>query len=55
MPLLGTGLSRTNLSYKEAYELIKDKCMNNLNKINGEISIVLYSNDLKKWRKENEL
>lgn len=52
IPLLGTGLSRTGLTHKESIELIKDTCMDNTDKINGEITIIVYRNDIKKM-KEN--
>ena len=41
LPLLGTGRSRAGLSYQESFDLIVSTLMNNYEKINGEISIVV--------------
>lgn len=43
IPLMGTGRSRLHLSNKESYELIKNKFINKINDILGNINIVIYS------------
>lgn len=47
MPLLGTGLSRVGLTNKNSLALIKKICRENKEKINGEITIVIYKKDIK--------
>lgn len=48
IPLIGTGMSRAGLSYKESFDMIKDVCLKNTQKITGSISIMPYINDLDK-------
>ncbi len=45
LPLLGTGRSRTGLSIKEAYELLKDAFMARTNMIQGHIIVVVRPED----------
>ena len=41
LPLIGTGMSRANLSYQESYDLIVATLLENKDKISGRISIVI--------------
>lgn len=41
LPLIGTGMSRADLSYQESYDLIVDTLMKNKNRISGKINIVI--------------
>lgn len=47
IPLLGTGRSRAGLSYQESFELIKQTLVENKNRIQGHIKIVVVSDALK--------
>lgn len=47
IPLFGTGRSRAGLSYQESFELIKQTLIENKNRIQGHIGIVVVSDVLK--------
>ncbi|MGM9646392.1 MAG: macro domain-containing protein [Eubacteriales bacterium] len=47
IPLFGTGRSRAGLSYQESFELIKQTLIENKNRIQGHIGIVVASDILK--------
>ncbi len=40
IPLIGTGRSRANLSYKESFKLISDELIKNCNRIHGTVNII---------------
>lgn len=46
IPLIGTGRSRINLTYKESIELIKDSFINNKDGFYGEVNIVIYNKNV---------
>lgn len=41
IPLMGTGLSRANLENQESYDIIKNTLLNNKDKLQGKINIVI--------------
>ncbi len=41
IPLMGTGMSRAYLSYQESYDIIKNTLLNNHNKLQGKINIII--------------
>lgn len=47
IPLFGTGRSRAGLSYQESFELIKQTLVENKNRIQGHVKIVVVSEVLK--------
>ena len=47
IPLFGTGRSRVGLSYQESFELIKQTLLENKNRIQGHIKIVVVSEAMK--------
>ena len=44
LPLMGTGMSRINLSYQDSLDLITSTLLENKNLIHGKISIVIQPN-----------
>lgn len=55
IPLIGTGMSRVGLSHKESFELLKDICLKNKNKITGTVYIMPYINDYKEMGDLNDV
>ena len=47
MPLLGTGMSRTKLSYEESKNIIIEECLKNTEKIQGIVNIVAFTNNMR--------
>jgi len=47
LPLIGTGMSRANLSYQESYDLIISILLDNKNRISGNINIVIQPDVMK--------
>ncbi len=47
VPLVGTGLSRANLSYQESYDLIKDNALKTVKTKQGKINIVIFPENAK--------
>jgi len=41
IPLIGTGMSRANISNQESYDIIKNTLLNNKDKLQGKINIVI--------------
>lgn len=50
IPLFGTGRSRAGLSYQESFELIKQTLLENKNRIQGHVKIVVVSEAMKDIR-----
>ncbi len=50
IPLFGTGRSRAGLSYQESFELIKQTLLENKNRIQGHVKIVILSEAMKDIR-----
>lgn len=47
LPLFGTGRSRVGLSYQESFELIKQTLLENKNRVQGHVKIVVVSEAMK--------
>ena len=48
IPLMGTGMTRLNLTHSESYKIIKEKILSRIDKMSGNISIVIYTKDKEK-------
>ena len=45
IPLMGTGMTRLNLNHLESYKIIKERIINNIDKLSGNINIIVYTKD----------
>ena len=54
IPLVGTGRSRLNMEYIESFNTIKDVLIENANKIQGKINILVFYKDAEEVEEELE-